>query len=829
MKNPISFFSATRSRRAATGAMLPTRMLLAFLLGLGLLAVPGRAQTYGWATKTSNMADKSVAVADKEGSSYVLSRFNGTITVNNKTFTSLGGADLLLSKYFADGKLAWIARIGGAGDEQVGDLTLSVQENVLYLTGAFHSTVHFGKIDGTTATKLTSAGQADLFIASYHEQGAFLWAQRAGGTGVEYPYGIDIDKNDNPYVTGSFTGTTQFSNGNLVTSLPSSGNSDIFLAKFNDSGVFQLARRLGSNGTDYGTSVAVDKYAGGDVYVTGAYAPATHPGTPNAFVAKFNASAVLQWAELAGAAATADRGNDVIIGWDGTYVTGYFSGSATFGSTTLASSGSTDAFVAFYPRPGAPSAAWAKRYGGPGWDEGRSLTYANWMGSEVSWYLYVAGSFTGTANIAGTTLNAAGGAADRDVFVGCIAWHNGLNWARRLGSVATDNGYTLHTVPDDVTLGGNSLLLTGHLNGTVTLGKTTLPGPGGMVTRIDLPHINTFQSINAVTDADYEVLGVPAEINLMTLGTQQINLRANITPGTVGSVQFVLDGVTKTDNTAPFTWAGDAPKWGGTDYFAFTPTLGQHKLQATPFSGPNGTGVRGKTQYVTFTVVNKPVIKNVTVVNAITEADVHLIGGQPISYSEMGTDRFNLRANPDPGTVGSVKFVLDGVTRIENGAWPYSWAGEQIKVGGFVDYNSITLAEGSHTLSVTAYTGANATGTASNTYYRSFYVYKVYSGGAGRVASAAPGPEAPAATLKVAPNPFTGRTSLSFTAREAGPATVEVYNAQGLRVGRLYQGPLEAGKDYRWELDGTALPNGMYFARLKAGHHVYTQRLVLNK
>ncbi len=828
MKNPIPFFSATRSRRAAPGAKLPTRMLLAFLLGL--LAVPGRAQTYGWATKTSNMADKSVAVADKAGSSYVLSRFNGTITVSNKTFTSLGGADLLLSKYFADGKLAWIARIGGAGDEQAGDLTLSVQENAIYLTGAFHSTVNFGKTDGTTATKLTSAGQADLFVASYHAQGAFLWAQRAGGTGVEYPYGIDIDQNDNPYVTGSFTGTTQFSNGNLVTSLTSSGSSDIFLAKFNDSGVFQLARRLGSNGTDYGTSVAVDKYSGGDVYVTGAYAPATHPGTPNAFVAKFNASAVLQWTKLAGAPATADRGNDVIIGWDGAYVTGYFSGSATFGNTTLTSSGSTDAFVAFYPRPGVPSAAWAKRYGGPGWDEGRSLTYANWIGSAVSWYLYVAGSFTGTANIAGTTLNAAGGAADRDVFVGCIAWHNGLNWARRLGSVATDNGYTLHTVPDDVKLGGNSLLLTGHLNGTVTLGAKTLSGPGGMVTRIDLPHINTFQSINAVTDADYKVLGVPAEINLMTLGSKQINLRANITPGTVGSVQFVLDGVTRTDNTAPFTWAGDAPKWGGTDYFAFTPTLGQHKLQATPFTGPNGTGVRGKTQYITFTVVNKPVIKNVTVVNAITEADVQLLDNDlPISYSGMGTDRFNLRANTDPGTVGSVKFVLNGVTRIENGAWPYCWGGDTPKPGGGIDYQSVTLPEGDYELIVTAYSGANATGTASDPYSQSFSVFKVYSGGGGGGRVATAGPEAPAATLKVAPNPFTDRTSLSFTASEAGPATVEVYNAQGLRVGRLYQGPLEAGKDYRWELDGTALPNGLYFARLKAGHNVYTQRLVLNK
>jgi hypothetical protein len=105
MKNPITLLRATplRRPRAATGAGLRTRVVLAFLPGVGLLADPARAQKYGWATKTSNMASNS-AVADKEGNNYVLSRFNGSITVGNKTFTSLGAADLLLSKYYANGK-----------------------------------------------------------------------------------------------------------------------------------------------------------------------------------------------------------------------------------------------------------------------------------------------------------------------------------------------------------------------------------------------------------------------------------------------------------------------------------------------------------------------------------------------------------------------------------------------------------------------------------------------------------------------------------------------------------------------------------------------------
>jgi hypothetical protein len=45
----------------------------------------------------------------------------------------------------------------------------------------------------------------------------------------------------------------------------------------------------------------------------------------------------------------------------------------------------------------------------------------------------------------------------------------------------------------------------------------------------------------------------------------------------------------------------------------------------------------------------------------------------------------------------------------------------------------------------------------------------------------------------------------------------------------LFEGTLEKGKAYSWAFDGTAQPAGLYVARLKAGHNVYTQRLVLSK
>ena len=176
-----------------------------------------------------------------------------------------------------------------------------------------------------------------------------------------------------------------------------------------------------------------------------------------------------------------------------------------------------------------------------------------------------------------------------------------------------------------------------------------------------------------------------------------------------------------------------------------------------------------------------------------------------------------------PEVVGSVKFVLDGVARTENAA-PYTLAGDGYRADGGIDFKPAVIAPGTHKLKVTAYSGPNATGTASDVREITFTI----------VASSArlgaqPEVKGASAPLKVAPNPFKGRTTLSFTAEADGPAAVEVCNAQGLPVARLYEGTVEKGKAYQWTFDATTQPAGLYFARLKVGHQVLHQRLVLSK
>jgi hypothetical protein len=98
---------------------------------------------------------------------------------------------------------------------------------------------------------------------------------------------------------------------------------------------------------------------------------------------------------------------------------------------------------------------------------------------------------------------------------------------------------------------------------------------------------------------------------------------------------------------------------------------------------------------------------------------------------------------------------------------------------------------------------ANATGTASNGIEHQFFIG--FDGR--RVATDRSGQETGFAILTAAPNPFNGRTTLSFTSTEDGP-----YLAGGIAasapVRLLFEGSVEAGRRHQYPFDGAALSPG---------------------
>jgi hypothetical protein len=112
-------------------------------------------------------------------------------------------------------------------------------------------------------------------------------------------------------------------------------------------------------GSEKGYGIAVD--GSGNSYVTGYYTKNANFGSitlPNislsddVFIAKYDASGTLLWVKQAGGSSI-DWGLGIAVDGSGSsYITGNFRGSANFGNTSITSSGDWDAFIAKYDASG---------------------------------------------------------------------------------------------------------------------------------------------------------------------------------------------------------------------------------------------------------------------------------------------------------------------------------------------------------------------------------------------------------------------------------------------------------------------------------------------
>lgn len=115
--------------------------------------------------------------------------------------------------------------------------------------------------------------------------------------------------------------------------------------------------------------------------------------------------------------------------------------------------------------------------------------------------------------------------------------------------------------------------------------------------------VQSFTLIDADTDTDIGALVDGQTLNLATLPTTNLSVRANTSPASVGSVRFAYDGNAnfQTENVAPYALRGDT----NGDYNGWNPSLGTHTLTATPYSLAKAGGTAGTALTVTFTVVDQ--------------------------------------------------------------------------------------------------------------------------------------------------------------------------------------------------------------------------------
>ena len=365
---------------------------------------------------------------------------------------------------------AWSVRFGDSQDQRVYAVAADPAGDV-FVAGAFAGAIDFG-----SGVALASTGGDDAFVAMLDAQGHGLWARSFGdvadaGAGDQRAFGVAVDAAGNAYVCGSFAGSLSAPG----TTLASAGGTDGFVAKLDTTGKVQWLHALAGPGDQAALGIAAD--ASGNIVVTGSFEDAiavssttlVSRGGFDAFTARLNSGGSLYWVVPFGG--TADQLGMAVGLADGgaAYATGSSAGKANVGTNldagiVLSAGGFDVARYALAANNGAPSAVGALG------DSQDQYGYAIAVDGIGAGHVVLAGPFRGSLSVGTQALQSAG--LD-DVFVAKFDLAGAAQWGARFGDPQEQIAYGVAIDP------AGNVVVAGSMQGTVSLGATTVAGAGG--------------------------------------------------------------------------------------------------------------------------------------------------------------------------------------------------------------------------------------------------------------------------------------------------------------------------------------------------------------
>lgn len=240
-----------------------------------------------------------------------------------------GENDAFVAKFDANGILRWASYLGGPGDDFSNALTSDLSGNVI-IAGWTNS-------DSGIATagshQPANAGDLDAFLVKYDADGNLQWGSYYGDAGLDIGLQLETDQADNIYFSGWSSSTSGIATPGTHQDTFGGGFADAFLASFSPTGVRQWGTYYGGTGDDYGDALKLD--AAGNIFfagpttsanamaTAGTHQPAIGGSGFDAFLVKFDPTAVRQWATYFGGSQD-DTGYGIAFGTDGgVYLTGF--------------------------------------------------------------------------------------------------------------------------------------------------------------------------------------------------------------------------------------------------------------------------------------------------------------------------------------------------------------------------------------------------------------------------------------------------------------------------------------------------------------------------
>lgn len=112
---------------------------------------------------------------------------------------------------------SWPVQFGGTFDEEVIDIAVDGDGNII-VVGMFSGKSSFPKGEGVEPVEIESAGDKDIFVASYNSGGDVNWVRNVGGTGTDIVSAVVVDHQNAIYVSGNIgAGDAKFGLDKAVT------------------------------------------------------------------------------------------------------------------------------------------------------------------------------------------------------------------------------------------------------------------------------------------------------------------------------------------------------------------------------------------------------------------------------------------------------------------------------------------------------------------------------------------------------------------------------------------------------------------------------------
>ncbi|WP_247237861.1 PKD domain-containing protein [Telluribacter sp. SYSU D00476] len=337
----------------------------------------------------------------------------------------------------------------------------------------------------------------------------------------------------------------------------------------------------------------------------------------------------------------------------------------------------------------------------------------------------------------------------------------------------------------------------------------------------------SFTLMNADNEQPIRELTANDVLNLATLPTKNLSIRANTNPDRVGSVKMILSGQenrTQTETGFPYSLFGDEAG----NYNAWTPAVGDYRLTGTPYTERSATGTAGTPLSITFKVVEQAEttpapapagqqVVSFTLMNADNEQPIReLTAGDVLDLASLPTRNLSIRANTNPDRVGSVKMILSGQqsrTQIETG-FPYSLFGDEAG-----NYNAWTPAVGDYRLTGTPYTERSATGTAGTPFSITF---KITNTSAARVSASTETTVERTPKITLYPNPTADVVTIDGVYPEADDFNLGITNGVLVHYPKY---EVIASGSVRIAVDG--MSPGTYIIQVKQYGKVSSHKLLI--